>query len=382
MPCDNCFVSSTQRRRLAILGSTGSIGRQALDVVRLHPHRFEVVALTAGRDENTLMAQASEFGVSRTGLGAEASAELATLDEIDIVLNGIMGAAGLPASLAALESGKTLALANKESLVAAGDLCLATARESGAKIVPVDSEHSAIAQALQGVSEGALDRICLTASGGPFLRRKDLSDVTNEDALAHPTWNMGPKITIDCATLMNKGLEVIEAHFFFGLDFDHLDVLVHPTSTVHGMVVMKDGSVLMQAGVADMRVPIQAALTGPGRIDAGAGRLNLAALGSLHFEEVDEERFPSLGLAYSAGRAGGSAPAVLNAANEEVVRAFLEDRVRFLDIPAIVEQTLDAHEVVPVGNLETVLEVDNWAREYAREIMERASTGPVKAAKS
>ena len=375
-------MSSTQRRRLAILGSTGSIGRQALDVVRLHPDRFDVVALTAGRDENALMAQASEFGVSRTGLGAEASAELATLEEIDIVLNGIMGAAGLPASLAALDSGKTLALANKESLVAAGDLCLATARKSGAKIVPVDSEHSAIAQALQGVPGGALDRICLTASGGPFLRQKDISNVTKEDALAHPTWNMGPKITVDCATLMNKGLEVIEAHFFFGLDFDHLDVLVHPTSTVHGMVVMKDGSVLMQAGVADMRVPIQAALTGPERIDAGAGKLDLAALGSLHFEEVDHERFPSLGLAYRAGRAGGSAPAVLNAANEEAVRAFLEDRVRFLDIPAIVEQTLDAHEVIPVGNLETVLEVDKWARAHAHAVMERASAGQVEAAKS
>ncbi|HYN37350.1 MAG TPA: 1-deoxy-D-xylulose-5-phosphate reductoisomerase, partial [Actinomycetota bacterium] len=357
-------MSFEPRRRLAILGSTGSIGRQALDVVRLHPHLFEVVALSAGRDEQTLAEQATEFGVDKTGLGAVAAAELAVLDDADIVLNGIVGAAGLGPSIAALEAGKILALANKESLVAGGEACLSAAERGGGRIVPVDSEHAAISQALQGVPEKAVDRICLTASGGPFLRRSNLNNVSKEDALAHPTWNMGPKVTIDSATLMNKGLEVIEAHFLFGVDFDHIDVLVHPQSIVHGMVVMKDGSVLMQAGTADMRVPIQAALTGAERIDSGAEQLDLATIASLDFERVDHNRFPSLGLAYKAGRAGGSAPAVLNAANEEAVRGFLEDRVRFVDIPAIVEETLGAHEVVPAGNLQTVLEVDTWARDH------------------
>lgn len=368
-------MSFEPRRRLAILGSTGSIGRQALDVVRLHPHLFEVVALSAGRDEQTLAEQATEFGVDKTGLGAVAAAELAVLDDADIVLNGIVGAAGLGPSIAALEAGKILALANKESLVAGGEACLSAAERGGGRIVPVDSEHAAISQAFQGVPEKAVDRICLTASGGPFLRRSNLNNVSKEDALAHPTWNMGPKVTIDSATLMNKGLEVIEAHFLFGVDFDHIDVLVHPQSIVHGMVVMKDGSVLMQAGTADMRVPIQAALTGAERIDSGAEQLDLATIASLDFERVDHNRFPSLGLAYKAGRAGGSAPAVLNAANEEAVRGFLEDRVRFVDIPAIVEETLGAHEVVPAGNLQTVLEVDTWARDHARGVIETASKG-------
>ena len=334
-----------------------------------------MVTLAAGRDEKTLAKQASEFGVSRTGLGAVAAAELATLDDADIVLNGIVGAAGLGPSLAALEAGKILALANKESLVAGGEACLSAATRGGGRIVPVDSEHAAISQALQGAPDKAVDRICLTASGGPFLRRSNLNNVSKEDALAHPTWEMGPKITIDCATLMNKGLEVIEAHFLFGVDFDHIDVLVHPQSIVHGMVVMKDGSVLMQAGSADMRVPIQAALTGAERIDSGAEQLDLASIASLDFERVDHNRFPSLGLAYKAGRAGGSAPAVLNAANEEAVRGFLEDRVRFVDIPSIVEETLGAHEVVPARDLQTVLEVDTWARDHARGVIETASKG-------
>ena len=321
-------------------------------------------------EQESLAEQAREFGVKKTGLGAEAAAELAVDESADIVLNGIVGAAGLRASLAALEAGKILALANKESLVAGGDACLAAAERGGGRIVPVDSEHAAIGQALQGVPESAVDRICLTASGGPFLKRSNLNGVTKDDALAHPTWEMGPKITIDCATLMNKGLEVIEAHFLFGVDFDHIDVLVHPQSIVHGMVVMKDGSVLMQAGATDMRVLIQSALTGANRIDAGAPLLDFAEIASLHFEQVDHDRFPSLSLTYKAGRAGGSAPAVLNAANEEAVRGFLEDRVRFVDIPAIVEETLGAHEVVPVGNLESVLEVDSWARDHARGIIE------------
>ena len=358
-----------------ILGSTGSIGRQALDVVRRHAARLEIVALATGGDEAGLAEQAAEFGVKRTGLGAEAAATLAGIEEADVVVNGIVGAAGLPASVAALEAGKILALANKESLVAGGDVCLAAATRGGGRIVPVDSEHAAIAQCLEGSSPESVARICLTASGGPFRERSNLSNVTVEEALAHPTWEMGPKITVDCATLMNKGLEVIEAHFLFGVDFDRIDILVHPGSIVHGMVTFADGSVVMQAAVADMRLPLQAAMLGPERVGSTIAPVDFASAGSLKFQPVDHARFPAVGLAYQAGKDGGTSPAVLNAANEEAVRGFLEDRVRFVDIPNVVEETLSAHNPVDAGNLETVLEVDAWARDHARGVIETRPRG-------
>ena len=358
-----------------ILGSTGSVGRQALDVVSRHPDSLRVVGLVAGRDGEALAAQAAEHGVALTGLGEGAAADMAALEEADVVLNAVVGAAGLRASIAALEAGKILALANKESLVAGGDACLAAGNRGGGLMVPVDSEHAAISQCLNNVDYDAIDRICLTASGGPFRQRTNLSNVTKEEALAHPTWAMGPKITIDSATLMNKGLEVLEAHFLFGLDYDHIDVLVHPQSVVHGMVVLRDGSVLMQAARADMTLPIQAALLGTQAVGGRVAPPDFASVGTLDFEPVDHKRFPAVGMAYAAGRAGGSAPAVLNAANEEAVRGFLDERIAFLDIPRVVETTLEAHDVVDAGNLDTVFEVDAWARDHARGVIETKPRG-------
>ena len=340
----------------------------------MHSDLLQVVGLGAGRNEQSLRRQAAELGVEHVGLGDRDAIGLATLAEADIVLNAIVGAAGLRASVAALEAGKTLALANKESLVAAGEICLAAADRSGARIVPVDSEHAAIAQCLQGIPQDAVARICLTASGGPFRDRADLSDVTKDEALDHPTWSMGPKITIDCATLMNKGLEVIEAHFLFGLPYDAVDVVVHPQSVVHGMVVLADGSMLMQAAVTDMRLPIQAALLGSQAVPGATSQPDLTKLGPLEFEPLDRERFPAVDLAYAAGRAGRTCPAVLNAANEEAVRGFLDGRIGFTEITGVVETTLTAHDPVPAGNLDTVLEVDSWARLYARGVIDGGST--------
>jgi 1-deoxy-D-xylulose-5-phosphate reductoisomerase len=288
----------TQRRtKVVVLGSTGSIGRQALEVAAAHPDALEVVGLVAGSDARSLSTQAQAAGVQRTGLGAAAALEMAVLPEADVVLNAIVGCAGLEASVAALAAGKTLALANKESLVAGGRACLAAAAEGGGRLVPVDSEHAAIAQCLGRVERADVARITLTASGGPFRARPDLSTVTPEEALAHPTWSMGPKITVDSATLMNKGLEVIEAHWLFGFDYDDVDVLVQPQSIVHGMVEMRDSTLLLQAAPTDMRIPIQAALLGGDRTRGGYERVDLGKIGSLEFEEVDHERFPALGLA-------------------------------------------------------------------------------------
>jgi 1-deoxy-D-xylulose-5-phosphate reductoisomerase len=360
------MVVMAELRRVAILGCTGSLGRQAVDVVRAHPERLAAVALSAGRDRAALDALAGDLGVAHVGLGAEAAAELAARDDVDVVLNAVVGAAGLAASLAALEAGKLLALANKESLVAGGALCLAAARRGGGTIVPVDSEHAALAQCLEAVDRAAVARLVLTASGGPFRTRRSLDGVTPSDALAHPTWRMGPKITVDSATLMNKGLEVIEAHHLFGAPYDAIGVLVHPQSVVHGIVELVDGSLLMQAAVPDMRLPIQAALCFPARVPSPVRAVELGASASLTFEEVDEARFPSVALAYEAGRRGGSWPAALNAANEEAVRAFLGGEVAFTAIPEVIEGVLAAHEGAALNGLEDVLEVDAWARGAAR----------------
>ena len=367
-------MTSADRRRVVILGSSGSIGRQAIEVARSHPDLVEVVGLATGSDEATLRAQADLLRVRHTALGAEGSIELAAIEDADVVLNAIVGAAGLTASIAALSTGKVLALANKESLVAGGEVCLLAAEAGGGRIVPVDSEHVAIAQALRGCSRDEVARITLTASGGPFRTARDLGGVTPEQALEHPTWNMGPKVTIDSATLMNKGLEVIEAHFLFAIDYDRIDVVVHPQSVVHGIVELNDGSALLQAAPTDMRLPIQAALLGDERVRACAPRVDLASVGSLGFEEVDHGRFPSVRLAYEAGRRGNGYPAVLNAANEEAVHAFLDGRIRFTDIAGVVEGTLADHQPTSVRSLEAVLKVDEWARLNARRLVDEVQS--------
>ena len=359
------------RTKLVVLGSTGSIGRQALEVAAQHPDLLEVVGLVAGSDADALAAQVEEVGGARSGLGAESAAEMAALPEADVVLNAIVGCAGLRASVAALAAGKTLALANKESLVAGGRVCVDAARAGGGRLVPVDSEHAAIAQCLAGCAQSTVTRITLTASGGPFRTRRALDGVTPEEALAHPTWSMGPKITVDCATMMNKGLEVIEAHWLFGFDFDSIDVLVHPQSTVHGLVELADSTLLLQAAPTDMRIPIQAALLGPDRMQGGFERLDFAKLGALDFAPVDHDRFPAVNLAYRAGRAGGTAPAALNAANEVAVGAFLAGDLPFTSIAWVVEKVLEVHPGGDDSSLEQVLETDGWARREA----ERAIAG-------
>jgi 1-deoxy-D-xylulose-5-phosphate reductoisomerase len=360
---------SGPRRNVVVLGSTGSIGRQTIDVIRSHPERLAVVGLAAGRAAETLAEQARALGVARTGLGAEAAIELAALPEADVVVNAIVGAAGLRASLAALEAGKSLALANKESLVAGGELCAAARQRGGGRLLPVDSEHAALAACLEGRDLATVARLVLTASGGPFRERTRLEGITPDEALAHPTWSMGPKITVDSATLMNKGLEVIEAHHLFGLPYERIGVLIHPQSVVHGIVELTDGSSLLQAAPADMRIPIQRALTSPDERVPVAPPVDLAASGPLEFEPVDEERWPAVALATEAGRRGATYPAALNAANETAVHAFLEERLDFVEIVGLTEAVLARHEPLDARNLDAVLEVDAWARRTAQSLV-------------
>jgi 1-deoxy-D-xylulose-5-phosphate reductoisomerase len=363
-----------------VLGSTGSIGTQALDVVRANPGAYRVVALAAGRDEAALAAQAKEFAVpeedARCCAGDPvALAALAAHPEADIVLNAVVGFAGLPASLSALEAGRRLALANKESLIAAGPVVSRAREAGGGEIVPVDSEHSAIHQALRGGPRAAVRRILLTASGGPFRGRSraELERVTVADALAHPTWSMGPKITVDSSTLMNKGLEVIEARELFGLDLTQIDVVVHPQSVVHGMVEFTDGSTIAQLSMPDMRLPIGYALAAPGRLAQPFGVIEWSRLGSLTFEPPDLEAFPCLSLAYRAAGSGEAGPAVLSGANEVAVASFLAGRLAWTGIAEVVEEVLEA---APAGNLNSVadvVEADAWARRRAQEALERRS---------
>jgi 1-deoxy-D-xylulose-5-phosphate reductoisomerase len=364
-------------RRVAILGSTGSVGTQALDVVDRHRDEYEVVALAAGRNQALLDEQAAAFDVpaERARLCADdvdALTELATLPEADVVLNAVVGFAGLPVTIGALEAGKRLALANKESLIAGGPVVSAARARGGGEIVPVDSEHSAIYQALRGGTRGEVRRVILTASGGPFrgYTSDELGRVGVEDALKHPTWDMGAKITIDCSTLMNKGLEVIEAHELFDVDFDRVDVVVHPQSIVHGMVEFCDGAVVAQLSMPDMRLPIGLALGAPARLDEPFGAIDWSELASLTFEPPDLDAFPCLGLAYEAGRAGGDAPAVLSAANEIAVAAFLDRQIPWLGIAEVVAAVL-AHGTGNVEGVADVLDSDRVARERAREAVAR-----------
>jgi 1-deoxy-D-xylulose-5-phosphate reductoisomerase len=360
-------------KRVAVLGSTGSIGCQTLDVVRWHPTEFEIAALVASRPSTRFEAQVDEFRPRITCLtgsdGAEPLLAIATDPRIDLLIVATSGTVGFRPTIAALEAGKQVALANKETLIMAGHLVTRAQAGSSGALLPIDSEHSAIWQCLLGEEPYAerVSRLVLTASGGAFRDRPKelLADVTPEQALKHPTWNMGPKITIDSATLMNKGFEVIEAHWLFGLPFDSIDVVVHHQSVIHSLVEFVDGSVKAQLGVPDMRLPIQYAMAHPRRLTAPAQRLDLAVVGQLTFSAVDHEKYPCLGLAYEAGRQGGTYPTVMNAANEVAVSRFLGHDLGFVAIASLIADALEAHSSRPDPSLDEVEQADAWAREFA-----------------
>ncbi len=356
-------------RRVIVLGSTGSIGTQALDVIRANPERFQVVGLAAGTDAASLAAQAEEFAVDETALGASDAERLVRNVDADVVLNGITGSVGLGPTLAALETGRTLALANKESLIVGGDLVKRLARPG--QITPVDSEHSAIAQALRSGEADEVRRLVLTASGGPFRgrSRSELARVTPAEALAHPTWDMGRVVTTNSATLVNKGLEVIEAHILFDVPYERIDVVVHPQSIVHSLVEFVDGSSILQASPPDMRLPISLGLDWPRRV-GGVGRpLDWTTASSWTFEPLDDEAFPALRLAEQVGRAGATFPAVFNAANEEAVEGFHDGAIGYLDIVETVRRVVERHEGVEELSREALAEAEAWARSTARSLI-------------
>ena len=353
-----------RERRIALLGATGSIGRQALEVVAANPE-LTVCALASG--SQPVGELAARLGVEHAQVGGDLT-ELLDAAEPDLVLNAVVGFAGVGATLWALEHGVTLALANKESLVAAGDLATAAWKRGGGLLLPVDSEHSALFQCLDGHAPQTITSVVLTASGGPFRNRsaEELESVTVEEALAHPTWSMGPKITIDSATLANKGLELIEAHYLFGLDYDRIEVVVHPTSVVHALVRFRDGASLAHLGYPDMRVPISFALTHPERRATKVHGLDFSAGFQLEFEPPDPERFPLLPLARHAGEQAGTYPCAFNAANEVAVAAFLDGRIRFTEIAELVHHALDEVDGAPAGDLAALVEADEQARRVAQ----------------
>jgi 1-deoxy-D-xylulose-5-phosphate reductoisomerase len=378
--------------RVAIAGASGSIGTQALDVIRAERDRYEVVGLGVASSVSTLVEQAHEFrpkvvavadAQARVAVAAELPfaqvvADLAELvADADVVVNGVVGFAGLPVTLATLAAGRRLALANKESLIAAGPVVQPLRATPGAELIPVDSEHGAVHQCLRAADGGTrqLDRIVLTASGGPFRGRtaEELAAVTVEDALAHPTWSMGPKITVDSSTLMNKGLEVIEAHELFGVAYDRIEVIVHPQSIVHSMVEFSDGSTIAQLSLPDMRLPIGYALAYPARIGTPFGRIDWTVLRRLDFEPPDLGTFRCLGLAYEAGRAGGTAPAWLNAANEVAVEAFLAGHIRWAAIPDVLEGALSRHDGTVPDSVDAVIDADGRGRAAAAAVIEAMS---------
>lgn len=379
-------------KSLAILGSTGSIGTQTLDVVRAHPERFRVTALAAHKSDGQIEEQIREFspaiavltdetaavrlraryhGATEILSGAEGLLAAAVLPTADTVVTSLMGFAGLAPTLAAIEAGKDIALANKETLVVAGELVMNAAKAHGVAILPVDSEHCALFQCLQGEKREAVERLVLTASGGPFRGKKlaALKAVSLADCLNHPTWAMGKKITVDSATLINKGLEVIEAHWLYDMPYDKIEVVVHPQSIVHSLVSFRDGAVMAQLGLPDMRLPIQYALTYPDRVASDFPRLDFSRLGALTFEPPDTETFRGLEIAAEAGRTGGTAPCVMNAANEIAVEAFFGGFIGFLDIYHIIEKTLAARPVRRAATFEVLQEEDAWARQYARQLI-------------
>jgi 1-deoxy-D-xylulose-5-phosphate reductoisomerase len=383
-------------KKITILGSTGSIGCSALDVIGKNPERFQVVALTAGKNIALLKKQIKRFKPKVVAVSTKETAlklrysltnkdkvkifydkeglkEIASFPSADVVISAISGSAGLIPTIAAIEAGKDIALANKETMVMAGEIVTGRAIKKRVKIIPVDSEHSAIFQCLEGQKSKNLRRIILTASGGPFLNftGNELRKVSLSQTLRHPNWKMGKKVTIDSASMMNKGLEVIEAKWFFNVDFSHIDVLIHPQSIVHSMVEFVDGAFLAQLGIPDMKLPIAYALTYPERIINDLPSLNLVKTGNLEFRNPDIKKFPCLSLAYAAGICGGTAPVVLNAADEIAVAAFMEKKVRFIDLPKIIETVLDVHKSINTPSLEDILQADLWARRETSRIIER-----------
>ena len=405
-------------KAISVLGSTGSIGTQTLQIAEEFPEQFRVVALTAGRNLKLLVDQVQrhrpevvaladadllpelqerlqDAGVTGADApqlvgGADGLNVAAAWDSADLVVTGIVGCAGLLPTLAAIRAGKDLALANKETLIAAGPVVLPELKKSGSRLLPADSEHSAIFQCLQGtpwaenarlstgVPTPGLRRIQLTASGGAFRdwTAADLEKATVADATSHPNWSMGRKITVDSASLMNKGLEVIEAHYLFGLDYDHIEIVIHPQSIIHSMIELADSSVLAQLGWPDMKLPILYCLSWPSRLETPWRRLDLTEVGQLSFRAPDPAKYPCMELAYAAGRAGGTMPAVMNAANEEAVAQFLEEKIHFLDIPAVIEAACERHkpDLMAQPQLDDVLAVDQWARNAVREQVQRGTT--------
>ncbi len=384
-------------KNLSILGSTGSIGVSSLKVIESQPDHFKVIALSARSNLQRLALQIEKFRPAivsvadkekadtlesmiqtktKITFGPEGAIECATSDKTDMVISAIVGARGLAPTLAAIRAGKDIALANKESMVTAGEMVMREAKANNVKIIPIDSEHSAIFQALRGEKTSTARRLILTASGGPFLRKpsKELDDVTVEEALNHPNWSMGRKIAIDSATMMNKGLEVIEARWLFNFSADDIETLVHPQSIIHSMVEFSDSSVIAQMGLPDMRTPIAFALSCPERLKTQLPSLDLAQIKSLTFERVDTEKFPLLGVAYEALRMGGSAPAALNSANETAVEAFLKGEIKFTRIAYVVEKALAAHRPCAIESLEDATCQDGWGRAKAREIIGKLHT--------
>jgi 1-deoxy-D-xylulose-5-phosphate reductoisomerase len=386
-------------KALSLLGSTGSIGTQTLDIVAQYPDQFRIVGMAAGRNVTLFAQQIRQFKPQIVALqdetlladlkaaiadvqpqpiilaGQAGIVEVAKYGDAEVVVTGIVGCAGLLPTMAAIEANKDIALANKETLIAGGPVVLPLVKKHGVKLLPADSEHSAIFQCLQGVPDRGIRRILLTASGGSFrdMPIEELANVTVASALKHPNWSMGRKITIDSATLMNKGLEVIEAHYLFGMAYDHIDIVIHPQSIIHSLIELQDTSVLAQLGWADMRLPLLYALSYPDRLPTDWEPLDLVKAGNLTFREPDHVKYPCMGLAYAAGRAGGCLPAVLNAANEEAVALFLDEKIKFLDIPKLIEKTCDRFDSQNVKNpnLDDILEADAWGR---RSVIELASS--------
>ena len=381
-------------KNIAILGSTGSIGVNALKVIQGNPEEYKVIALAAGRNVKLLIKQIEEFrpravavleeklvsqlkdrfakkGRPEVFFGTDGFKFLVSMDQVDTVISAMTGAAGLLPTYEAIKAGKHIALANKETMVMAGPLIIAEAEKKGVTVLPIDSEHSAILQSLMGHPREDLRRMILTASGGPFkdFSLEEMSKVTPAQALRHPNWNMGPKISIDSATLMNKGLEAIEAKWFFDLEIDQISILIHPQSVVHSMVEYKDGSIIAQLGIPDMIIPISYALSYPHHLKNSLPPLELETIGMISFEKPDLNKFKCLKLALKAAEMSGSIPTVLNGANEIAVESFLEGRIGFLDIPELIEKTIETHKPYPIDSIEAVMKADRWARETAREFL-------------
>jgi 1-deoxy-D-xylulose-5-phosphate reductoisomerase len=380
-------------KNVVILGSTGSIGKNTLQVLSQFPDKFAVFGISTNRSTRLLEEQIKEFHPRMAAItdqesykrfpkiseiqllfGLDGLKEMVSRPEVHLVINALVGSVGLLPSLETLDGGKNLALANKESLVMAGEILIRKAKEKGAEILPIDSEHSAIKQCLLSGKKEEVKKLILTASGGPFLKRskEDMEGITVQEALSHPTWEMGKKITIDSATLMNKGLEVIEAHWLFGIPARRIEVLIHPQSIIHSMVEYVDGSVIAQMSLPDMKLPIQYALFYPQRVFSNNTCLDLTEIGQLSFLKPDREKFPCLNLAYQALNMGGTAPAVLNGANEVAVRAFLSGEIGFTDIEKTVERTLRQHQVKPNPDLDDILSADRWAKQTAKELCDKS----------